>query len=273
LTEIASSLRRSERSAQRYIRAALGAKFFHSVVHRSDGLLEIRYCALKRIARSLNLNSIGPIAEFPLEEIHQAKTIALEAIAEYLQQISYWLMKKEWGKYAEGCKDAFSLLNGLSDRRSGQTITRGRRLIYFAPHWRPFGASQFAIANYGECSERTVNRHLSDSWRVPRGMQPINKAQTARQILEDLPKPALKAFCREAEPEAANRLIFLGKRLFLTGPCLYDTGTALRSQRFRKSEYLNGVLQAKTNRKGRGSRLCLLDLRVLQEDDKTALKS
>ncbi len=270
LLEIASWLRRSERSANRYIKAALGAKFFHSVSRRGDGLLEIRYVALKKVARELQLESIGPIAEFPLEEVSDAKVKAAEAMAEHLQQISFWLMKKQWKKYATGAATAYALLtNHLSARMSGQVVARGQRLLYLPPHWRPFGVSQSAIAESLGCSARTVSRRFSDSWRLERQIAPLNKAQTARQIFEDLPKAELQAFCRYgADEDMVNRLVFLGKRLFLTGPNLYVTPTALRSQRFRKSEYLNGVLQARKNRKGRAGTLCLGALSVLQEDDK-----
>lgn len=269
LLEIASWLRRSERSANRYIKAALGAKFFHSVSRRPDGLLVIRYVALKKVARSLELESIGPIAEFPLEEVDKSKVKATEAMAEHLQKISFWQMKKQWKKYAAGAATAHDLLkNRLSARMSGQVISRGQRLLYLAPHWRPFGVSQSAIADSLGCSERTVTRRFSDTWRTEHQLAPLTKAQTARQIFEDLPKAELQAFCRYgAEEEVANRLVFLGKRLFLVGPNLYDTPTALRSQRWRKGEYLN-VLQGKTNQKGRAGTLCSMGLSVLQEDDK-----
>jgi predicted transcriptional regulator len=182
---------------------------------------------------------LGAIGEIPLEELQHAKTYATDIQAEQLQAQSFHKMKEEFGRYAKGAKRAAELLSikSPSDRVSGGVlIARGRRLIYLAPHWRPFGASQQGIADRLGVSVKTVQNRLSNAWRRERGIEVIEKAQSAQQVFEECPKQFLQDFMRDEE-NATQKYVFLGKRLFRRGCNLYDTGANLRSFRRRKAEY------------------------------------
>jgi hypothetical protein len=241
IEEIAIGLNRSIRTAYRYIKAALAAKFLHSVEAIGDGFLRIKYCSLERIARQLGWPDIGAIAHFKLEDIHLAKVRATEAVAESLIIASRRQMEKQFKNEAEDEPSAFELLSHGSVQARGIVVRRGKRLLYLGPRWHPFGASQKSIGDYLERSERTIQRRFSDEWRKERGIAPLNKAQTAHQIFENLPKEQLKEFVKIAKDDetCANRLVFLGRKLFLVRTNLYlFPEVELRGQRYRRHAYI-----------------------------------
>lgn len=253
ITELASHLRQSHRSVYRHIKEALDFGFFQSVrsLPAQPGWIEVHYFGLSQVGRNLYLDAIGPIAEFNLEELPHAKVKATEAAAEWLQNASYHLMREQWGRYAKEAPRADDLLtNSKSVKESGVQVARGQRLLYLAPNWRPFGASQQRIAEEVGCSERTIGRRFSNDWRSHHNQPSILKLQTAQQILEDCSKREAKAFVRVAGDDAKSRLVFLGKRLFLVGTNLYEfPQTWLRSQRFRKGEFLRQEREREQERK------------------------
>jgi len=238
IAELCKYLNRSERSVWRYLREARSKGF----LHRCDceyGLLKIEYVGLSRLAKHLGLESLGAIDDIPLEDLQHAKTLAADIQTEALQAQSFHNMKEEFGKYAEGALKARELLAIRSPSAGGSggvLVARGKRLLYLAPHWRGFGASQEGIAKRLGCSVRTVQYRLSNDWRRARGISTIEKRQTAHQVFEECPKEFLASFMA-LEEGATQKYIFLGRRLFKRGCNLYDCGAALRSFRFRKKEY------------------------------------
>jgi hypothetical protein len=186
---------------------------------------------------------MGAIGEFPLEEIEHIKARATDIQAEKLQAQSFHQMKEKFGKYAKGAKRAADLLvqHTSSAKVPGDVcIAQGERLIYLAPHWRPFGGSQKGIADRLGVSVRTIQYRLSHQWRKERGIPAISKAQSAHQILEEASKEFAQNFYR-LDWNAEQKYVFLGTRLFQVGCNLYDTGVLLRSQRRQQVEY--SVLQ------------------------------
>ena len=239
LDELCRWLNRCERSVWRYLKDALSKGYLHSC-HCEYGQLRIEYRGLKSLCKHLGLSHMGAIGVFPLEEIEHIRAHAADIQAEKLQAQSFHQMKEEFGKYARGAKKAAELLSNPYSSSAkvpgGVCITRGARLLYLEPHWRPFGGSQQAIADRLGVSLRTVQYRLSNSWRGERGIAEINKAQAAHQILEECPKSFLKDFMR-LEENASQRFVFLHSRLFQVRCNLYDTGVLLRCQRYRQAEY------------------------------------
>jgi hypothetical protein len=194
---------------------------------------------LTRLAKHLGLQGLGAIGYVPLEDLQHAKTYATDIQVEQLQAQSFHKMKEEFGKFARGAKTAAGLLgrDSSSARVSGDVIiAKGQRLLYLAPHWRPFGGSQQGIASRLGVSLRTVQNRLSNAWREERGISTIEKRQAAHQVFEEAPKEFLKDFMR-VEENSDQKYIWLGRRLFERGCNLYDTGISLLSLRRRKAEY------------------------------------
>ena len=238
IAELCKWLNRSERSVWRYLREARAKGYLHRC-ECEYGLLKIEYVGLRRLAKHLGLDGLGAIGEIPLEDLQHAKTHAADIQAEQLQAQSFHQMKEEFGRFAKGAKKAAELLaiKSPSAGLSGDVlIARGQRLLYLAPHWRPFGASQQGIADRLGVSLRTVQNRLSNAWRQERRISEIEKRQTAHQVFEECPKEFLKDFLREEE-KSEQKYIWLGRRLFARGCNLYDTGILLRAFRRRKAEY------------------------------------
>lgn len=257
MAELCHWLNRSERSCWRYIKDAIAKKYLHSC-HCEYGRLRIEYRGLKSLCKLLGLAHMGAIGEFPLKQIEHAKAHATDIQAEKLQAQSFHQMKEEYKRFAKGARQARDLLMQAtsSAKVPGDVcIARGERLLYLAPHWRPFGGSQQGIADRLGVSVRTVQYRLSHQWREERGIPAISKAQSAHQILEEASKEFAQNFYR-LDWNAEQKYVFLGRRLFEVGCNLYDTGAILRSQRRQQAEY--SVLQKS---------LSLSDVTVCSTDD------
>jgi len=238
LEEFSNWLNRSTRTVWRYLQEALKMGFIHRHWWEGDRL-KIEYVGLKPLCKKWGLKSIGAVGMFPLKDIQHAKAKAAEIQAEDLQRQSDYKRKEQWGKYAKGAKSGAELLSNSSSsaRVSGdELIARGKRLLYLAPHWRPFGGSQKTIADRLGVSVRTVQNRLSNPWREARGLELIDKAQSAHQVFEECPKSFLKDFM-SLEEKSEQKYVFLGKRLFQVGCNLYSTTVLLRNYRYRKAEY------------------------------------
>lgn len=238
IAEVCHWLNRSERSVWRYLKEAIAKNYLRSC-HCEYGQLRIEYRGLKSLCKVLGLQHMGAIGQFPLEQIQHAKAHAADIQAEKLQAQSFHQMKKEYKQFANGAKQASELLlqSTSSAKVPGDVfIAKGERLIYLAPHWRPFGGSMQGIADRLGVSLRTVQYRLSHQWREERGTPSISKAQTARQILEDASKEFVQNFYK-LDWNAETKYVFLGRRLFEIGCNIYDTGVVLRSQRRRQAEY------------------------------------
>jgi hypothetical protein len=238
LQELCQRLNRSERSIWRYLKEAESKGYIYPY-HWDGNRLVIEYVSLKNLSKHLGLKMMGAIGVFPLQEIEHAKTRATDIVAEKLQAQSFYQMMKEWGRFARGAKPAAILLaiKTLSAKVPGEVfITRGNRLLYLEPHWRPFGGAQQTIATRLEVSTRTVQYRLSNTWRTSRDIPAIEKAQSAHQVFEECPKEFLQGFMR-LEENASQKYVWMGRKLFKRGTNLYDTGVLLRAQRFRQAEY------------------------------------
>jgi hypothetical protein len=237
IAELCKWLKRSERSVWRYLREARSKGYLHRC-ECENGFLKIEYVGLRRLAKHLGLLGLGAIGEIPLSELQHAKTYATDIQVEQLQAQSFHKMKEEFGRYAKGARKAAELLSmkSSSARVSGEVlIARGYRLLYLAPHWRPFGASQQGIASRLGVSLRTIQNRLSNTWRRRRDIPVITKAQSAHQVFAEYPKEFLLDFLKFEEDK--QRYVFLGNRLFKVGCNLYDTGVLMKAQRRRQSEY------------------------------------
>lgn len=246
MCDLIVGLGRSGRSCYRYLKAAKDKGFIHW--YRVTGeTVTLKYCSLERIAKRLELKTLGAVVNFPLSELPHAKAIAAEGMAESLQAQSFYKMKTQWGRFARNQPKADQLLTGsASEKLAGVLLGRGKRLLYLAPHWRRFGGSQRTIADRLGVSTRTIQNRLDHSWRHERGMQPIHKAQTAQQVYEDY-DPALWKELYKFTPNANERWIKLGRRLFERGCNLYRTQCELRSQKCRKALYREAIALSTDN--------------------------
>lgn len=246
MCDLIVALNRSGRSCYRYLKAAKQQGFIYW--YRVEGeTITLKYCSLERIAKRLELKTIGAVVNFPLSELPHAKAIAAEGQAEALQAQSYFKMKVQWGRFAKGQPKAAEILTGsASEKSAGVLVARGRRLAYFAPHWRPFGGSQRTIADRLGVSTRTIQNRLSHSWRHERGMAPLDKAQAAHQVYEDY-DPALWKELYKYTPKANERWIKFGRRLFERKTNLYATQCELRPQRRRKAFYKEAITASTDN--------------------------
>ncbi len=250
LAELGQWLQRSERSVWRYLRCAKSLGFFYRA-ECVNGQLTLEYAGLKRLAKKFGLKDLGAVGEFPLREINQAAAYATDIAAEHLQAQSFYKMQEEWGKYAKGAKRAADLLEEASSARmpGGVVLTKGSRLLYLSPHWRPFGGSQQTLSDRLGISVRTVQYRLSRGWRAERKISPIFKLQAAHEVFEDYPPEYHQVLIKKAGEGLKERLVRLGRKLFKVGCNLYESKVLLRSMRFRKwdySESQTGILQDTT---------------------------
>lgn len=244
--DLAAILNRSIRSAYRYIKAGLSSKFLHSC-HNSNGELTIHYASLTRIAKQLELDGIGAIAQFNLEEIDHVSTRISEAAAMHLQRGSVWQAKRKNKSQAKQIKYPDQLLDNCltSDRLPGWgVIQRGGRMLYLSEDWIPVGVSEKAIGAYVGCSERTIQRRFANRWRQERGLEPLNKAQAAVLIAADMSPQERKFYIECAPVEIRSRLLSYGRGVYLCGTNLYSTDTIVRAQHWRQEEYRQTIREA-----------------------------
>lgn len=246
MCDLIVTLNRSGRSCYRYLKAAKQQGFIYW--YRVEGeTITLKYCSLERIAKRLELKTIGAVVNFPLSELPHAKAIAAEGMAESLQAQSYYKMRTQWGRFAKGQPKASDLLiEPASEKLAGVLLARGRRLLYLAPHWRPFGGSQQTISELLGVSKRTVQNRFCDKWRIERGMNPLLKKQAAHQVYEDYDSYLVKELYHFT-PKAAQKWIKLGRRLFERGTNLYRTQCELRSQKCRKALYREAIAPSTDN--------------------------
>jgi hypothetical protein len=247
LTQIGEYLKRSERSTWRYIKEALAKGYLHRADCR-DGIATIEYVGIRQLARHLGLEKIGAVGKVRLEDLPHAKTWAVDTAIQRGQANSFFAMKKEWGRFAKGAKTACDLLNSSpsSAREPGDgcIVATGHRLLYLAPHWRPFGISQEAIAKEIGVSVRTIQYRLNNRARHQAGIAPIDKRQSAHQVFPECPPEMFNALIKASDDP--KRYTRLGKRLFKVGCNLYGDSTVLLKRiAYREKEFAEetGILQ------------------------------
>ena len=224
----------SYRTIFRYLRSGKQRGFFRYWRCKSN-LLTVIYSSPTSIALNHQLEQLGAVVEADASRIGQIKTLSVEGAIEQKQAQSYTAHRKEWGKFAKGAATAGHLLSHTCNK-SVRVLARGKRLLYLAPDWRPFGASQIGIAADLGISPRTVQYHTCKSWREVREIPELEKAQAAHQINEDMPK-AFNKLLYDSHPEKRGKWVFLGSRMFEVRSNLYSCPMYLRPYRYRKAFY------------------------------------
>ena len=244
LVEVGRYLNRSERSIWRYIKEALAKGYLYRAdVH--EGIITIEYRGIRQLAEHLGLEKIGAVGKIALRGLEHAKAYAAQIQAKRTEADSFFSMRKEWGRFARGAKTADEILknkpSSVREPGGGLVLARGHRLVYLAPYWRPFGASQEGIARELGVSLRTVQYRLDNRWNRSRNIT-LEKAQSAHQVFSEFPPGMFDALVEASdEPKRYTRL---GRKLFRVGCNLYGDGEVLLKRiAYREEEYKTGILQ------------------------------
>lgn len=198
--------------------------------------------ALKKISKIAGLESLHEIAEVRIGDIKNLNIKCTEAIAAGLQRASLFAAK-------ESQRDIpIKPFNPLTRADLGQRVLwKGDRFIGVSEKFTLWGASQQLIADERGISERTVQRHLSNSYRTQpsevRGsrsdLDPIKKAQICQRLPRRLNFLGNPAFSDYLIDDLDGKILACGDRVYRCHTNLYqfDVIVSLAGYKWRRAAY------------------------------------
>lgn len=207
--------------------------------------VEIYYASLERAARAAGLDAIGPIADINLEQLEDLNIIATEVEADALQRESFYAAKlneqerlKEKNQSSDiRMTDPMTLIAPTCGRPARVLGWINDRWVLVSEGFIPYGGSQKAIASRRGVSPRTINRHLSNRYRLQpspirdyrAGVAPVLKRQIAQRM-----RSSTAWICRQFE---RGRVLEIGSRYFYARVNIYALPHELIPSRFRRRAY------------------------------------
>lgn len=189
----------SENRIYKLLREAQRKGLIHRYHLRRDGWVRIFYASLERVSKAARLTELGRIAEIEIKDLKYIGIIATELEAEEQQERSFHAAQKaSLEQQEEGNLKKFdtSLIHPEkltnSPCRMGRVLGVGERFLRVSEGFVPFGASQETIAKNRGVSVRTVQRHLSNGYRLEltevRQRRRIDCAIEKWQLAQRLPR-------------------------------------------------------------------------------------
>lgn len=242
----AGELQRSVSSIRRLLNQARSLGLIRHFYTEGDRAIVYPY-ALKKIAKAAGLESLAEIAEIKYEDIKNLNIKCTEAIAAGLQRASLFAAKESQRDIPE--ENRIKPINPLVNHAApGQRVLwLGPRFIGVSEKFLLWGASQSAIASQRGISERTVQRHLSNTYRSQpsevRGSRSDLGAITKAQICQRLPRrmnflgnPAFSDFLID---DLDGKILACGDRVYRCHTNLYqfDAIVSLAGYKRRRAAY------------------------------------
>ncbi|WP_368012139.1 bifunctional DNA primase/polymerase [Laspinema palackyanum] len=241
----AGELQRSVSSIRRLLTQARSLGLIRHFYTEGDRAIVYPF-ALKKIAKAAGLESLGEIAEVKHEDIRNLNIKCTEAIAAGLQRASLFAAKESQRDIPE---NRIKPINPLVNRAElGQRVLwLGPRFIGVSEKFVLWGASQSAIANERGISERTVQRHLSNTYRNQpsevRGsrsdLETINKAQICQRLPRRMNFLGNPAFSDYLIDDLDGKILACGDRVYRCHTNLYqfDAIVSLAGYKWRRAAY------------------------------------
>ena len=279
--EAALALNRSITTIKRYLRQARRDKLLRFTEHW-DGFIRVGYSALGRVAAAAGLEALGPVADFvPVTDLENLSILATEIERDALQLQSFYNAREEEKQRlkAEG-KGSLKpemvppekIWFSIPDRKSknppseappcdnpARVLGANKRWIFVSEGFVTYGASCGGIAVRRNLSDRTIQRHLSNTYRsIPSpirefraDLMPCRKRQLAQRMPRKF-KSVMQVMqsCNDAEiQKELRRYKEIGGRIWKAHTNLYHPDHYLVSCRFRKAKYKES-LSAETGASG-----------------------
>jgi Bifunctional DNA primase/polymerase, N-terminal len=195
----AALLGRSSGHIRKLLCQAKKSGLIRNYTQRGDRVT-VYYTALEKVIEIAGIgNDLGPIAAIELESLENLHIRATEVEAQFLQRRSQHPCRKQ--EIAELEQKGINPADVRSRIEKPETLLspceyparvlgRGARFIYCEPDFLFYGGSQVAIGAQRGICQRTVSRHLSNSYRLQpaaqrgyrQGLEPIIKGQLAEQL-------------------------------------------------------------------------------------------
>lgn len=197
LTAASVILRRSVSRVRQLLRDAKASGLIRNYKQQGDWV-DVYYSSLETAIALAGLDTVGPVASIPIDNLSNLNIIATEVEAQSLQRSSFYHQQKESAQGSlvakpENLLSPSVLLAGV--------LGRGSRFIYCDRSFRFYGGSQKSISQFRGVSSGTVSRHLSNSYRLAasplRGFRDDLAPIIKKQLAERLPGVGLFAskFC------------------------------------------------------------------------------
>lgn len=198
LAEVAKILGISIYSVRRRLKWGFNLGLFRGdKVRLGVGTIRIFYSSLAEVCRRLNIADIGACTEIDISQIRNIKFIAAEAEALKLQNQS--LYKETHRKKRDRFKKVLTAEEmTTSELCNGAILFRRGRFTFLKRSVSSYGGSQKRIAYEMGRHPSTVQRRLSDGYRLRHGLEPVAKTQLAvaplvnNQWIEGNPTPIKK---------------------------------------------------------------------------------
>ena len=218
LADAAKALGRTHQTLRNHLKRGQRSGWFRCVAKAGKGSYRVYLAGILRVARSLDLEHLGPAALVPVDRLRDARRLATDVAAEELQAAARWARVKELrdgeaqhpadrahrGPNAKGqtkrpsVPSAYELLcptrqpsqssesspGGNGDDRSARAqqtgvIFQGRRNLYLSDRVEVTGVTQEAIARYLGRSLSTIRRRQNNTLRQRLDRPVILKKQAA----------------------------------------------------------------------------------------------
>lgn len=227
-------LNRSQSSIYRLLREGRASGLFRSY-GRHGGWMRIFYSSPKQLAAIAGLGSIGSILQLDISELKYLRILATDSQALHLQNQAFYVLKHD---YKQDLIKASDLLT--SDKLPGGIKKVGRFCLTEAD-FIPYGGSQQTIAARRGLSIRTVQRHLSNKYRL--SSTPIREQRRAIssiqkvQILQKHPDQFRAAISQKLYPDEAPKLILYGGQYYQPRCNIYEFDLELRRKLWLRKSY------------------------------------
>ena len=262
LDDAAVALNRAPETLKANLYKGKNRGYFYAV-KRSGRSFFVKYKSEVRIAWERGWQ-LGAISRSPISEIHNLKFLAADSQAESLQKSTYRNAALEVSRQNDGRYlpdyDAPFLIHQTSLESGGNWVLgQGKRYMYVAGNVAHFGGKQTTIAEQLGVSTRTVQRYLSNTYRVKRGAPAIDKFQLA--VCTSVPiqgVEAIKSVAAETSDldlfrEAGRFFVQMvngKKHVFIACTNLYNSYCVeLSRQRWKRSK-LNKLIKIDNDRAG-----------------------
>ncbi|MCT7965172.1 bifunctional DNA primase/polymerase [Laspinema sp. D1] len=242
----AGELQRSVSSIRRLLTQAMRLGLIRHFYTEGDRAIVYPY-ALKKIAKAAGLETLAEIAEIKYEDIKNLNIKCTEAIAAGLQRASLFAAKESQRDIPE--ENRIKPINPLVNHAAlGQRVLwLGPRFIGVSEKFVLWGASQSVIASHRGVSERTIQRHLSNTYRNQpsevRGsrsdLEPINKAQICQRLPRRMNFLGNPAFSEILIDDLDGKILACGDRVYRCHTNLYqfDAIVSLAGYKWRRAAY------------------------------------
>ena len=200
LQQASEYLERSPSTIRAYIHKALRNGVFQRVQNDGNGKYHIHYTSDVKLCVSLGIG-LGAIARAPMNRVSNLKFLAAEATAEAIQKKSLHhaakqISKTNSDKRIPDLDKIFTQVIGSEKSAGRGYLGMGTRCLYLDSSFVSVGGKQETIADSLDRCRATVNRRLSNTYRLNRHLPLLQKRQLA--IASEMPTRALPILRDEA---------------------------------------------------------------------------